>query len=134
MAIRWDFNDDHMGKVIIEQQFEDKPERFTIDIYKGNCFAIFVHNFEQDGKKMYNLYNFFMDKEHAKRMLGLDRKYSATYGHNQMDDGSDRMIAFHLDNTKESRDLAKLLMDAKWKHPLKIVIHPSIESAKEAEA
>lgn len=25
MAIRWDFNDDHMGKVIIEQQFEDTP-------------------------------------------------------------------------------------------------------------
>lgn len=48
---------------------------FKVNIYAGNCMAVFIYNFkklnEETGKaeKYYTFINFFNDLEHAKRVL-----------------------------------------------------------------
>lgn len=63
MAITWDWNDK-----IGELQIKQEEKEFTINVYKGNALAIFIHEFtNSEGVEQYSLYNFFCDKEHFRR-------------------------------------------------------------------
>lgn len=72
MSLNWNFKDDKMGYLLYEDGTK-KP------MYNGNAFVIINNEWDEDGEHYYSLYNFFADKEHAKRCLGLDPKYKATY-------------------------------------------------------
>jgi hypothetical protein len=62
MALHWDWNN-KIGELLINQNGKE----FTINIYKGNALAIFIHEFtDKEGVERYNMYNFFCDKEHFK--------------------------------------------------------------------
>ena len=62
MALKWDWKD-KIGELKIKQE----EKEFTINVYKGNALAIFIHEFtNEQGQEVYSLYNFFCDKDHFK--------------------------------------------------------------------
>lgn len=123
MALNWNW-DDKLGVVKVKRSLPDETQEFTLNIYKGNAFAIFVYETTDDsGAEVYTLHNFFSDKTHAKRLLGLDRQYKDTYGKNTMTDRIDWYYEYRLDTTrKDAKELAELLVKAKWDKPLTIVM------------
>ena len=68
MALYWDW-DKKIGTVDIFNYDEVR----TYQLYQGNAFLIMLWEFEEDGKDKYAMHSFFVDKEHAKRMLGLGK-------------------------------------------------------------
>lgn len=74
MSVNWNWSD-KCGEFVLEQTIDAKGTKkdFTISIYNGNCMAVFLHEFVEDGKEKYNFVGFFSDKEHAKNCLGLNK-------------------------------------------------------------
>lgn len=71
MSLNWLWSE-KMGELIVEQDWDDKKREFNISLYEGNAFLIMLYEYRNDeGESMYNMWNFFVDKEHAKRCLGL---------------------------------------------------------------
>lgn len=68
MALTWDWKS-KCGEAIVKSG----DREFTIDLYNGNAYLIFIHEFEEDGVEKYELYSFWADKTHAKRCLGLEK-------------------------------------------------------------
>ena len=70
MALNWDWNK-KIGTIDIFNYDEVR----TYQLYQGNAFLIMLWEYEEDGKEMWQMHNFFIDKEHAKNCLGLTKDY-----------------------------------------------------------
>lgn len=68
MSLNWDFRE-KCGEVILKQG----EREFTLNMYQGNAYLIFLSEWEEDGEKMYQLYSFCSDKVHAKILFGLSK-------------------------------------------------------------
>ena len=70
MPITWNWKN-KMGQMTCQRTLNGgKKKTFKVNIYQGNCLAIFINEYKDaDGKKFYNLYDFFMDKAHLKRII-----------------------------------------------------------------
>ena len=68
MALYWDW-DKKIGTIDIFNYDEVR----TYQLYQGNAFLIMLYEFEEDGREKYTMHSFFVDKDHAKRMLGLTK-------------------------------------------------------------
>lgn len=68
MALHWDFTK-RIGRLLIIEDRVSGPQEFHINIYRGNAMMIFLYEYEKDGENLYKMYNFFVDKEHAKNCL-----------------------------------------------------------------
>lgn len=83
MSLNWEWNE-KCGEITLEQYRHDIGEmkQFPITLYKGNAFLIMLHEYkdEESGEDMYNMFGFFLDKDHAKNCLGLNKKRG--YGNN----------------------------------------------------
>ena len=67
--LRWNF-DDKIGEAVIRQG----DREYTMNLYDGNAFLIFVDEYKDvEGKEMYSVWLFFADEEHAKSCLGLSK-------------------------------------------------------------
>ena len=94
MALNWKW-DEKCGEAVIQQG----EKEFTVNLYQGNAFLIFIHQYTDDeGQEMYNLYTFFLDKEHMKNCLGLNKKNG--YGDNIFTDGRDRLKKIRINKSK----------------------------------
>ena len=83
------FTETLLGKMVIEQN----NKKWTIEIRQGNCLAVFVYK-NGDG---WDLYSFFCDSDHIKRMAKAGRIFS------------DEVKSMRLNlRYKESQTLAKL--------------------------
>lgn len=105
MSLNWDWKD-KLGELVIT----DGNREWNIDVYAGNALAIFVYNYtDEQGEKMYQLHNFFADREHLKNMLGMGK---GSYKHEKLEYFSDWR---HLKlNTayKRTADIVQLLAKA----------------------
>ena len=69
-----------MGKVVIKQKRmadgKETSKKFDINIYKGNCLAIFINEYKdaETSEDMYTLYTFFSDKKHVSNILKDNKK------------------------------------------------------------
>lgn len=63
MAITWNWKD-KMGRMTIWQ----KNKKHTISIYSGNCLAIFLSEWKDNGEWWHSLYSFFADEKHIKNL------------------------------------------------------------------
>ena len=101
MALNWYWKDKY-GELIIEVTRPDTKEVMErkVDLYVGNALMIGIYNYEEDGKKMYQLDSFFVDNDHAKRCLGLDKKYGSD---NMYDDGICKLVKLRLDKSKYNK-------------------------------
>ena len=68
MALNWRW-EEKCGEAIIEQD----DREYTLSLYHGNAYLIFISEYEEDGKDMYALWSFWADKTHAQRLLGLKK-------------------------------------------------------------
>ena len=74
MALNWLWSD-KFGELEIEQKFDDKTEEWKLCLYEGNALLIMLYEYEENGHGMYTMWNFFDDKTHMKRCLGLEKGY-----------------------------------------------------------
>ena len=72
MSLNWRW-DERCGEAVIQQNGKD----WTVSLYQGNAFLIFLYEYQEDGQNMYQLYNFWADKQHMKNCLGLNQKTQA---------------------------------------------------------
>ena len=70
MALNWNWNE-KCGEAV----FEQRNGEFTVSLYQGNAYLIFLYEYKEDDADMYNLFTFWADKSHAKRCLGLEKDY-----------------------------------------------------------
>lgn len=68
MALQWDWKD-KVGEAVVEQNGSE----YTVDLYQGNAYLIFINEYTEDGVDKYTLWSFWADKEHAKVCLGLKK-------------------------------------------------------------
>ena len=106
MAVVWDWKD-KCGEATFYSEVQDKE--FTVNLYKGNAFLIFINEYEEDGKDMYSVYSFFIDEKHAKRCLGLEKGDS-----NIFNDKVVRLKGVRLNKSKysEYKKLTDMLIKA----------------------
>lgn len=62
------FTETLLGKMVIEQD----GKKYTIEIREGNCLAVFVYKNEGG----WNLYSFFVDSSHFRRMAKGGKVFS----------------------------------------------------------
>ena len=99
MSLNWLWKD-KCGEATLVQSIKDRGDKeFTLNLYEGNAFLIFIDEYEQDGRNMYSLWTFWADKIHMKRCLGLDKKWE-TYGKNMYEEGYQRITKIRLNKAK----------------------------------
>ena len=99
MALNWYWKD-KCGEATLVQTLKGREDKeFTLNLYEGNAFLIFIDEYEQDGRNMYSLWTFWSDKTHMKRCLGLDKKWE-TYGKNMYEEGYQRITKIRLNKAK----------------------------------
>ena len=106
MALRWDW-DEKCGEATITQKRGDEVKEYTLTLYQGNAFLIMLNEFEEDGKQMWAMWNFFISKDHAKRCLGLDKTYS---DENMFDEDTNRLTKIRLNKAKMGKADLKALV------------------------
>ena len=97
MALTWDWNE-KCGEAFYTQKFDGEERGFNVNLYEGNAFLIMVAEYEQDGQDKYSVKSFWVDKQHMKRCLGLDKK--GGYARNIYFDGYDKFTKFRIDKAK----------------------------------
>ena len=107
--LQWDW-EHKVGEVVILN--DDKPVTFTL--YQGNAFLIMLYEYEEDGKDMYQMHSFLCDEAHAKRMLGLDKKWKGTYGKNCFNQPQYKMTKIRIKKSEYSytKKLVAMLVEA----------------------
>lgn len=73
MALLWNWNS-KCGEATFMDTYNGDNRTYTVNLYEGNAYLIFIREYEEDGKSMYNLSTFWADKEHMKNCLGLNKK------------------------------------------------------------
>lgn len=73
MALHWKW-DEKIGEAVFEN-FIDKKD-YTVSLYEGNAFLIFIREFEENGKNMYCVDSFLVDYQHGRKCLGLERGFN----------------------------------------------------------
>lgn len=76
MSLYWDWNK-KVGKALM---VNPDGENYTLTLYKGNAFLIMLYEYKnKQGTELYNMYNFFVDKVHAKNCFGMTKGYNNIY-------------------------------------------------------
>lgn len=115
MSLNWEWNE-KCGEITLEQYRNDLGEtkKFPLTLYKGNAFLIMLHEFkdEESGEDMYNMAGFFLDKEHAKNCLGLNKKRG--YGDNIYQTDYQRISKLRINKNKYpyTKDLVQMFVQA----------------------
>lgn len=65
--LRWNWNE-KVGFAIDKQGLKH-------DIYTGNAFLIFIYEYQESDKDLYQLTNFYVDESHCKNCFGLTKGY-----------------------------------------------------------
>ena len=109
--LQWDW-ENKVGEV--EMFNYDKV--VTYNLYQGNAFLIMIYEYNEDGKDMYSMHNFFADETHAKRMLGLDKKWKDTYGKNSFNQPKYKMQKIRIKKSEygfqNTKKLVNMLLEA----------------------
>lgn len=76
MAITW-----HWSEQIGTWSFKDAITNNTIktNLYKGNAYLISIHEYKKEGHDVYDVVNFWVDKDHMKNCLGLNKNTNFIY-------------------------------------------------------
>lgn len=115
MALNWYWNE-KCGEAVFRREINGKAKELTVNLYKGNAYLIFIYEYEDDGKYMYNLQGFFCDRDHMKRMLGIDKTDKETYGHNIYNKSYDKLTKIRLNlnmlQTKQVNEIISAFTEA----------------------
>lgn len=70
MALNWRWD-----KKIGTAEIFNYDKVVTYNLYQGNAFLIMLYEYKEDGKDMWSMHNFLVDKEHAKNCFALSKGY-----------------------------------------------------------
>lgn len=108
--LQWDWKN-KVGEV----EIFNHDRTVTYNLYQGNAFLIMLYEYEEDGKDMYSMHNFFADETHAKRMFGIDKKWE-TYGDNIFNRPKYKMQKIRINKNeygfKNTKKLVNMLLEA----------------------
>lgn len=110
MSLDWRW-DGKIGEAEYVYETPDGTKTGTYTLYEGNGFLIFLIEYEEKGENVWVMGDFWVDEAHAKRCLGLDKKYTETYGENRYEG---RVTKFRINKAKSRnwKKIVKLLVDA----------------------
>lgn len=108
MALHWDWNK-KVGEATFIDTYNGDNREYTVNLYNGNAVLIFIHEFEEDGKPMWQMSHFWVDLDHMKTCLGLK-----VNGENILDREYGRLTKIRLDkrNCKYLSKIALALVQA----------------------
>ena len=101
MALHWEW-DDKCGELYCSQIYSDGTTKdFTVSLYQGNACLIMLNEFKDPdtGENMWTMWNFFADKDHMKRCLGLAKLSDGTR-ENCFDHGTMKINKLRLNKAK----------------------------------
>ena len=112
MALRWDWKE-KVGEIDFEQTRDGKTNTYTLSLYEGNALLIMLYEYNKDGKDMYDMWSFFVDKTHAKKCLGLQKNADGELV-NFYDDGWNKITEIRLNKAKSRnfKDIIELFSKA----------------------
>ena len=107
MALHWQWKD-KIGEMTLQQG----KREWTINLYEGNAYLIMIHEFEEDGTEKYNVIGFFLDKQHMRNCLGLNKKNG--YGDNIYGEAGNRATKFRINKKayRHTKELVTALVEA----------------------
>ena len=114
MSLNWNWKD-KCGEVTYFENYPDsEPRTYTVNLYEGNAYLIFIYEYEENGEGMYTLNNFWCDKTHMNRCLGIDKKYKSTYGKNMYENPYSRLTKIRLNKAKcsNAKEIIKAMVEA----------------------
>ena len=111
MSLNWSWNE-KVGEATFCQNYDGEQKTYTVNLYVGNAYLIFIYEFNEDGQDRYSLSSFFADKTHMNRCLGIDKKYKATYGDNMYEKPHERMTTIRLNKAKLNSTQLKEIVTA----------------------
>lgn len=79
MALNWNWNEKCGELTVTQKQDNGESEDITISLYTGNAFLIMLQEFEEDGVEKYDMFSFWLDKQHMKNCLGLAKGTTNIY-------------------------------------------------------
>lgn len=115
MSLNWLWAD-KCGEAVRRQCRRNSEEEdwvnydYTVDLYNGNAFLIFIYEYIEDGQKMYQVNDFWTDETHMKRMLGIDKKYKETLGDNR--EGDIIKFTFYKDKCRYIKKIVSAITEA----------------------
>lgn len=121
MALNWLWSE-RCGEATIKRTVGEETREYTLGLYQGNAFLIFLNEYEENGEKMWNMYSFFLDETHAKRMLGLEKGYSEN-----VFDSHDVMTKLRINKAKHSKALKVINLFCKAFDNLEIELYTEEE-------
>lgn len=107
MALNWLW-ENKCGEATFRTELNDKVEEYTVSLYEGNAFLIFVYEYEENGQNLYTVQEFFVDKAHMNRCLGIDKKDEESYGYNMFSSGYRKLTKIRL-NKEKSRNYKEIV-------------------------
>lgn len=74
MALHWNWDEKIGTATLVQMHPSMEDKEYTLGLYQGNAYLIMLNEWEEDGQNMWSMHSFFIDKEHAKNALGLNKK------------------------------------------------------------
>lgn len=109
MALNWNW-EDKIGHCVYVNA---KGEEYRTNIYLCNGLMVECYHYEENGKELYNVYNFWINKEHAQRCLGISGDHKGNNLHDCTKWVFTRNIEdFSGDYKKDYKTILKLLIDS----------------------
>ena len=71
MALNWDWN-----KRIGTATIFNYNKEVEYSLYQGNAFLIMIYEYEKDGKDMWSIHNFLLNKDQAENCFGLSKGHT----------------------------------------------------------
>ena len=101
--------DEKCGEAVYVDELNNNKE-LVCDLYVGNAYLIQIHEYTDNGKDMYTMFDFWFDKEHAKDCLGLGKKGDE----NRYNRPYSKLIKMRLNRAKckKAKEIAALLIKA----------------------
>lgn len=102
----WDFSE----KAGMATYVSAEGNKTTHNLYVGNAYLIETSEWEEDGRKLYTVSDFFLDKDHFKRCLGLTKGSEG----NILDQPYRKLVAITLNKKycRKAKEIAGFLIQA----------------------
>ena len=73
MALHWQWSEEAGTLTQVQKDPDGTKREYTLTFYTGNALMITTYNYEEDGRKCWDMMWFFTGEEHAMNCLGLKK-------------------------------------------------------------
>ena len=110
MALQWHW-DKKVGEAVFDGLYLNDPTKETVvNLYEGNALLIMIYEYKDKttDNDMYDMFGFFVDKQHMNRCLGLVKGHDNIYAQH----GRLKKISFNKAKSKNYNQIIPALVKA----------------------